>query len=282
MLQPDELHQAMADYVAGDLSQHEAQEFEAYMAEHAEECAVERVFWEQALPMLGTHGRPQAEQSAADDFAASIRARLAQSAPANMNSSIPAEAVAVNMDSVNRSPARERIRQPNIAFPHWLRYVVSAAAASILTVIAFMAGHFQAAQVETKPEVVAETHIQIQNINDKEIAYNEHGAAVTVPHKGGVVNAASYLQYHNENHVSLEGVQLTNHAAVARTYVGFLIQPVTVDGSEHSTGTLGLQVSEGSPAAEAGISPGDIVLQMAACPMATRYCVPHALDGKVP
>ena len=78
------------------------------------------------------------------------------------------------------------------------------------------------------------------------------------------------------------GGQLEQHGKVHRAYLGVVIQPVTQPLAEQfkvkvNTGVLVTEVRPDTPAAKAGLKPGDIVLQFAGKPVSS----PRELQGVV-
>ena len=62
-----------------------------------------------------------------------------------------------------------------------------------------------------------------------------------------------------------------------RPWLGMWTRPVTITGLDQSTGMSVVRVAQGSPAARAGILPGDVIVDLAGCPLATRFCILDAL-----
>ncbi len=78
------------------------------------------------------------------------------------------------------------------------------------------------------------------------------------------------------------GGQLETAGKVQRAYLGVAIQPVTQPLAEQfkakvHTGVLVTEVRDGTPAAKAGLKPGDIILRFAGKPVSS----PHELQGVV-
>ncbi len=70
---------------------------------------------------------------------------------------------------------------------------------------------------------------------------------------------------------------------VQRAWLGIWTKPVqmhTVDGKQ--SGHLIVRIAGGSPAAEAGLQPGDVIVDIANCPVMTPSCVANALHGSRP
>lgn len=68
---------------------------------------------------------------------------------------------------------------------------------------------------------------------------------------------------------------------VERPCVGVVVQPVLIDaGGRQRTGLYVVRVSGGGPAANAGIEPGDVLLELAGNNLYTRYCILHAISGR--
>lgn len=77
--------------------------------------------------------------------------------------------------------------------------------------------------------------------------------------------------------------QATPH--LAKPWLGVWISPVLLPaGSDlgYATADLIHQVAEGSPAAQAGIAPGDLLLSVDGCGMQSSLCLAHALVAKRP
>jgi len=67
-----------------------------------------------------------------------------------------------------------------------------------------------------------------------------------------------------------------------RPWLGLWTQPIELRGFERDRGLRVLRVAEGSPAFEAGMRPGDILLSFADCALGTRYCIRNAIeDGRL-
>ena len=74
--------------------------------------------------------------------------------------------------------------------------------------------------------------------------------------------------------------QLIEHGEVTRGYLGIVIQPLTPDlaesfGMEQSKGILVAQVSEDSPAAQAGLRQGDVIVAYQGEPVKRRGQLPQ-------
>jgi serine protease Do len=81
--------------------------------------------------------------------------------------------------------------------------------------------------------------------------------------------------------------ELKQHGRVARGWLGISMQPVDEDlalalGIEEPTGALVAMVHEGTPAAEAGLKAGDLVLSLAGEPVGDSNALLHAVGGHRP
>lgn len=243
-----ELESAIADYVAGDLSDSEAAALEQEL-QSRKDLQQEQLWWQQALPALKAHGRPQARVPDSAGMAAGITRRLE--------------------DSLQTAAAPAPQTASRLRFPEWLRYLGTAAAAAIIAVLAFQAGQTQSSAVRV-------------------IAYNEYGDAIIKPdlhpldpHTG--LYSGPHLPLQNIEHVDVKQLhRAAHHERIVRPYLGLLVKPITVDNSHHETGALILQVMGDSPAASLGIEPGDVILSLAECPLMTSHCMLNALKDKIP
>jgi hypothetical protein len=236
---------AIADYVAGDLSDSEGLELEAQLKQDPA-LQREQDYWQQVLPALKQHGRPSARVPDSLSMAAVIRHRLSENAPA----------------------ATARSTRPALAFPEWLRYLATAAAAAIIAVLSFQTG-----QSSNQPTDI--------------VAYNEHGDQIVKPllnpldpHTG--LYAEPYLPLKRIDRIDVHNLKTVAHQRIIRPYLGLLVKPITLDNSEHETGVLILQVMGDSPAASLGIEPGDVILSLAECPLMTSHCMLNALQKRTP
>ncbi|GDY11705.1 hypothetical protein LBMAG53_05830 [Planctomycetota bacterium] len=78
--------------------------------------------------------------------------------------------------------------------------------------------------------------------------------------------------------------QTARHSA-AKPWLGLWISPVVLpagSGLGFSTADLVQRVAEGSPAAQSGIIPGDLLLSVDGCGMQSSLCLAHALVAKRP
>ena len=161
------------------------------------------------------------------------------------------------MLAVARRRAAESDRQPAastakvIAFPMAaLGWAVAAAAMVVLAVFI------------TRPQNAPQQTIII--------AYGEDGTAEVVPENRPAFFASNVR---NVTH-SQPGLHADEHA---RPWLGLWTKPVELGGFERSKGLRVVRVVMNSPAAKAGIRPGDTLLDFAGCPMATRWCIAHAI-----
>ncbi len=112
------------------------------------------------------------------------------------------------------------------------------------------------------------------------IAWLEDGSAVLPPHNLLGRRVAFMPQ-------AAQSTQYVRPATTDRNdypWLGVWIKPVEITAHEigHPTGHLVVMVAQGSPAAAAGIVPGDLIVGVAGCALCTPLCIAHALRGHRP
>ena len=256
-----DLRESIADYLAGDLSEIENQQFEELLRTGAIP-EQDQAFWEKIQPALSSHGRPT-EPTSKIQLAQVIRKRLSE---------------ATEIESVSApTSATHAPAKPALAFPQWLRYLAAAAAAALITLAVF-----------PSPSPSTPSAAPKAGPGQVFVAYNEHGDAIYAPQPPSDAAYANlyggkYLPYHQVEHLDASQAQTAGFTPkIARPYLGLLVKPITLDNSDQESGALVLQVFGDSPAEKAGIKPGDVLLLLAECPMATSHCIPGALKGKSP
>jgi serine protease Do len=79
------------------------------------------------------------------------------------------------------------------------------------------------------------------------------------------------------------GGQLEQNGTVHRAYLGVMIQPVTQEAAEQfkvkvHSGVLVREVRDNTPAAKAGVQPGDVILKFAGHPVSTGHDLQHYVE----
>ena len=249
---PQPLVDPVADLVAGDLTEAEAAQARSAIAKN-DELQQQEAFWQRMQPTLHSAGRPTAS-TPGPHMAELIRKRLQQ-------------------ESATKTQAAPETQTPKvIAFPQWLQTLGAAVAAACIAVVL--------TQSLSSSPIPSQTDSQL-------VGFNEHGDAIYMPQVNQFDRHASlyqddYIPLRRLEKLDAQQTKTIAHSTAQRPYLGLLIKPITLDNSHHETGALVLQVSGGSPADRAGMRPGDVILALADCPMATSYCIPSALKNKKP
>jgi len=103
------------------------------------------------------------------------------------------------------------------------------------------------------------------------VAYGEDGSALYVP----AVNASHADLYPEDPPVPASSIDV---GTTERPWLGVWIRPVRIGGlGERERGLQVQRVAVDSPAAQAGVRPGDVLLNLAGCPMLTRFCIRNAM-----
>lgn len=247
------LQDAVADLVAGDLSETEAAQTRQAIATD-DELQREEAYWQRMHKALQEAGRPPAS-TPGPHMAELIRKRLQTQVPAT-----------------SPTTANDDQQQKVIAFPQWLQTLGAAVAAACIAVIL--------------TQSLSNSPIPSQ-VDSQLVGFNEHGDAIYMPQVNQLDRHASlyeddYIPLRRLEKVDAQQAKTITHSTAQRPYLGLLIKPITLDNSHHETGALVLQVCGGSPADLAGMRPGDVILALADCRMATSYCIPFALKNKMP
>lgn len=67
-----------------------------------------------------------------------------------------------------------------------------------------------------------------------------------------------------------------------RVWLGIWTKPIALEGFAHDRGLMLVRVAADSPAATAGLRPGDVILEVDSMATSTRWCIPHALQSRSP
>ena len=68
----------------------------------------------------------------------------------------------------------------------------------------------------------------------------------------------------------------------SRPWLGVHAKPINLEGFERDRGLLLINVTANSPAAKAGLRRGDVILKLGKMPLATQWCIPHAMEDLLP
>ena len=107
--------------------------------------------------------------------------------------------------------------------------------------------------------------------------FAEDGTAIVLP-TSGPVDQDTYMPVRVVSHVDTSERSGVVTERIERPWLGVWTRPVTIDGLPQSTGLSVVRVASGSPADAAGIVPGDVIVDLAGCPLATRFCIMGALS----
>jgi PDZ domain len=242
---------AAADYVAGDLTPAEAAQFEQALANNPT-LACEVAFWRNIHGDMQQLGQPAAPMGNPSSMANVVRHRLA----------------------ARQGDAQQRWRR--LAYRGW-----SVAAAACLVIVLLV----------TRDLLRPQPFVEGTFPSGQPIAFLEDGTAISLPARGvllGPSEAAFYgddfmptrtsVVYENAHDVpSASMVFPAVNSAQARPCLGIIVQPVTINDPQYKTGLLVVRVCGDSPASQAGILPGDILLSINGTELYTRYCIAHAL-----
>jgi hypothetical protein len=85
--------------------------------------------------------------------------------------------------------------------------------------------------------------------------------------------------------VRYEGQAVSDESIEAEPWLGLWTRPIAIDpaiapGKDQAL--LVLQVAGNSPAAQVGVQPGDLLLDLGDCPMYSRWCIKHAIGQREP
>lgn len=108
--------------------------------------------------------------------------------------------------------------------------------------------------------------------NGVTLAYAEDGSAQVLPQSVAEMILASHRP--QAEPLAVDRAPTRSE----RPWMGVWTQPIELKGFERSKGLQVTRVAMGSPAFVAGLAPGDILLDLADCPMGTRYCISHAVE----
>jgi len=113
------------------------------------------------------------------------------------------------------------------------------------------------------------------------VAWMEDGSAVLAPHNL-ISRQVAFLPQAG----ATPGPWLRPAATDRNDYpwLGVWIKPIEITAPEvgSPTGHLVVMVAQGSPAAAAGLVPGDLLVGVAGCSLCTPLCIAHALEGHRP
>ena len=198
-------------------------------------------FWQHMQPALSEHGRdPQAVPPGAS-FISAIHTRLER-----------------EQDSVN-----------TISMPKYWMWSGWLAAAAVLA-FAFL----RSPTIEVDHQALV-------------VGYNEDGFAMMLPvdyqneWRHGDFYSAQLSPFHGAEHISDIGVVPNNETH--RPWLGVVTKKISLKGIEQievDQGLLLVRITSGSPADQAGLKPGDVLLNFADCPMKSRYCIAKALRSQ--
>jgi hypothetical protein len=108
------------------------------------------------------------------------------------------------------------------------------------------------------------------------IAYAEDGSAARMSPGLDHQGFSAITTVHADRPVAVDAQQ-----AVSRPWIGLWSRPVELVGLPKDAGLLVVRVAEESPAAKAGLRPGDVILGMDDVPMFTRNCIrKHIADDQ--
>ncbi|MDA3959258.1 MAG: PDZ domain-containing protein [Planctomycetota bacterium] len=148
---------------------------------------------------------------------------------------------------------REPIRFPGYAFLGW----AVAAAAGILLAISLVRAP------------------SLEPTSDQLVAYGEDGSAMLLPRRFGAEIVPASFPAAQEAELPIDRPATTRGE---RPWLGVWFQPVELKGFAQDKGLRVVRVAMNGPAHKAGIRPGDILLSLNDCPLATRYCLNHAFS----
>ena len=113
------------------------------------------------------------------------------------------------------------------------------------------------------------------------VAWLEDGSAVLMP-RDGLTRRVGFLPQADAHGATWQRPQPTDRND--NPWLGVWIKPVEIAAPEvgSPTGHLVVMVAEHGPAGAAGVVPGDLLVLVAGCPLATPLCITHAIADKRP
>jgi PDZ domain len=253
------LSKAAGDYVAGDLTPAERAEFEQFLAQD-ENARKDVAFFGKLQPALAQYKiTPSAQQ-----FGTAAE-------PLTLAQAVHRKIAATH----GLSHTEKRLRR--IAWSGWL----AASAALLMLGVALGREAFAPRPTTTGLFPLGDT-----------VAFLDDGSAVSLPARGALMGP-NVARYYQDDYLSTRMpiiyedargsavTPVTNLPAQNKNIkgptLGVLIQPIALPSKAHPTGLLIVRIAEHSPALQAGLKPGDILVKINDVTLFSRYCIPHCL-----
>lgn len=253
-----------------------------------EESADEQAFWDRMQSQMAAHGRPAGASMPRRIDPAALRRRAAREAEgehkviqfrwwamggwAAAAAAVVAAVVIANNEPSADSGTLARLNQVEQELADTRQALVDNAA-----VLQQLADERDALGEERDALAAAST----ARANGIEV-FLEDGSAVSLPDQEQF-NSAHFMPVRNVAHIDAAADLNLASGRIERPWLGVWTRPVTIEGlDDFTTGLSVVRVASGSPAAEGGIKPGDVIVDLGDCPLATRFCIMKALASSQP